>query len=87
MTIKEILKGKDCEFVEVRKIYEGDGLREDVFTGAFKVVGGEIIPLDHDTYSLAEEYDGYTFWGDGDGKTFNDVNIRLTVWKTEHTNH
>ena len=87
VSLREIVRNRNVEFVEERKIYvDGNGMREDVFSGAFRVDDNTIIPLDSDTYSFDETYDGYVWWSDGSGMDFNGENINLTVYKVIHTN-
>lgn len=62
-TLGEIVKGKNYDYVDYRirlnkktypKLSPKYWFKEGVFAGAFKVVNGEIVPLDYDTYSLKE---------------------------------
>ena len=62
-TIEEIISGKNYDYVDYRirlnknnypKLSPKYWFKEGVFAGAFKVVNGEIVPLDYDTYSSKE---------------------------------
>lgn len=62
-TIGEIIKGKNYDYVDYRiRLNEKDypklspkyWFKDGIFAGAFKVVNGEIVSLDHDSYSLKE---------------------------------
>ena len=81
MTLRDALGTLDCEFIEYRTIYAWDDKREDVFTGACACIDGNLSPLDGGSYSLDDEIDGYTWWRYGEGISFNDVKVVLTVWK------
>lgn len=63
-TIGDIIKGKNYDYVSYRVCFEKEGYEgilpdyyftEGMFTGAFAVNNGEIIPLDGDTYYKTEE--------------------------------
>lgn len=59
MTIAELIKNKDYDYVSYRIVLP-DG--EDTFAGCFRTKKGEIISLDGDIYSADEEVIRYEEW-------------------------
>ena len=59
MTIGDLIKNKNYDYVEYRLIIPGD---RDIFSGCFKSENGEIVPLDGDSYSKNEEVLRYEEW-------------------------
>ena len=72
MTIGELIKNKDYDYVSYRLTLR-DG--SDTFAGCFASKGGEIIPLDGDIYDKDEEVLSYEEWS----KPEDDINNGLTV--------
>lgn len=72
MTIGELIKNKDYDYVSYRLTLR-DG--SDTFAGCFASKDGEIIPLDGDIYSSNEEVLNYEEWS----KPEDDINNGLTV--------
>ena len=59
MTIGDLIKNKDYDCISYRlTLPDGD----DIFAGCFASKGGEIIPLDGDTYDKDEEVLSYEEW-------------------------
>ena len=59
MTIGELIKNKDYDYVSYRLTLRDGG---DTFAGCFVSKGGEIIPLDGDIYDKDEEVLSYEEW-------------------------
>lgn len=60
MTIRELIKNKDYDFIELR-IIEPE-LHNSVFVGTAKSENGELISLDGDTYRKDVEILAYEEW-------------------------
>lgn len=72
MTIGDLIKNKDYDCVSYRlALRDGD----DTFAGCFASKGGEIIPLDGDTYDKDEEVLSYEEWS----KPEDNIQNGLTV--------
>ncbi len=54
-TIGELIRDKDYDYISYRLMIPGYYDDESIFVGCFSSKNGEIIPLDHDTYSECEE--------------------------------
>ena len=76
MKLKDILNYYNTNFsyIEFRCLYKIKGKIYDDFFGACKYINGELIPLDHDHYSLEDKYDKWETW-EKDGEQY------LTVWE------
>ena len=59
MTIGDLIKNKDYDYVEYRLTTPNGS---DIFAGCFKSENGEIIPLDGDSYSKNEDVLNYEEW-------------------------
>lgn len=60
MTIGELIKDKDYDFIELR-IYDSK-LHRNVFIGSAKSENGDLISLDGDTYRKESEILEYEEW-------------------------
>lgn len=60
MTIGELIKDKDYDFIELR-IYDSK-LHRNVFVGSTKSENGDLISLDGDTYRKESEVLDYEEW-------------------------
>lgn len=60
MTIGELIKDKDYDFIELR-IYDSK-LHRSVFVGSAKSENGDLISLDGDTYRKESEVLDYEEW-------------------------
>ena len=71
MTIGDLIKNKDYDYVSYRLTLDGD----DTFAGCFASKGGEIIPLDGDIYDNDEEVISYEEWSSPE----DDIQNGLTI--------
>ena len=55
MTIGDLIKNKDYDYISYRMIIPVVNDGESIFAGCFKSEGGKIISLDGDSYSEDEE--------------------------------
>lgn len=55
MTIGDLIKDKDYDYISYRMIIPGVNNGNSIFAGCFKSENGKIISLDGDTYSEDEE--------------------------------
>ena len=62
MTVKELIKNKDYDYISWRITPPKYWDEEDIFIGACKSKKGELIPLDHDSYSENEVVVRYEEW-------------------------
>lgn len=60
MTIGELIKDKDYDFIELR-IYDSK-LHRSVFIGSAKSINGNLLSLDGDTYCKESEVLDYEEW-------------------------
>ena len=60
MTIGELIKDKDYDFIELR-IYDSK-LHRSVFIGSAKSINGDLLSLDGDTYCKESEVLEYEEW-------------------------
>lgn len=60
MTIRELIKDKDYDFIELRVIEPE--LHNSVFVGTAKSENGELIPLDGDIYRKDVEIIAFEEW-------------------------
>lgn len=85
-TIGDIIKGKNYDYVSYRMRFDkekyknrlsDDYFEEGIFAGAFKVEGGEIIPLDGDIYYETEDVLESEEWErlTDEGETVNGLTI------------
>ena len=65
MTIGELIKDKDYDYVEYRITLPEKVGGGDTFFGSFKVKKGKIIPNDGDCYNPDEEVVSYEEWSSG----------------------
>ena len=72
MTIGELIKNKDYDYVSYRLTPRDGG---DKFAGCFASQGGKIIPLDGDIYDNDEEVISYEEWS----QLEDDIKNGLTV--------
>ena len=72
MTIGDLIKNKDYDFVSYRLKIRED---LDIFAGAFRSKNGEIIAIDADRYDKDEEVSSYEEWSDDE----IGINSGLTV--------
>lgn len=68
MTIKDLIKQKDYDYIELRELLPEEGSNVQIFIGACKSVGGELISLDGDYYSRQVNIVSYEEWSTGDIK-------------------
>lgn len=87
ISLREIiakLGNKSYPYIEVRcKWTKHDGTRCDEFWGScsYNNETGELIPLDHDSYSLDDLYNEWEEWQDLEEKYFDNRQICLTIWE------
>lgn len=82
MKLRDIIEGKDYDFIEVRAICtDGKGARDDVYLGWCASQGGVLVCAEGEDYTPEDEFAGFTEWNEGAGIAFNGVNINATVWK------
>ena len=62
MTVKDLIKNKDYDYISWRITAPDWWGEPDMFFGACKSKNGELIPFDHDTYSEDEEVVRYEEW-------------------------
>lgn len=62
MTIGDLIKNKDYDYINYYLIIPDVNDGEPVFAGIFKSEGGKIISLDGDSYSEDEEVVEYEEW-------------------------
>ena len=62
MTIGELIKDKDYDFIELR-VFDPE-LHKSVFVGSAKSENGDLISLDGDTYRKESEVLEYDEWSD-----------------------
>ena len=62
MTVKELIKNKDYDYISWRTTPPKYWDEEDIFIGACKSKNGELIPLDQDYYSEDEVIVRYEEW-------------------------
>lgn len=72
MTIGELIKNKDYDYVSYRLTLR-DG--SDTFAGCFASKGGEIIPLDEDIYDKDEEVLCYEEWSSPEDNVQNGLTV------------
>lgn len=71
--------GADNCYIECRCKWTENGNEYDEFFGGFKYINGELIPLDHDSYSLDDLYNEWEYHK----VTMEDSDLTgvLTVWE------
>lgn len=62
MTVKDLIKNKDYDYISWRVVAPDWFDESDVFIGACKSINGELIPLDGDSYSEHEEVIQFEEW-------------------------
>ena len=62
MTIKDLIKNKDYDYISWRRISPEDIDGDDIFFGATKSENGKLISLDGDYYSENTEIISYEEW-------------------------
>ena len=80
MIIRELIKDKDYEYICIRmKVPERWGwcYTKDIFIGACKSVGGELIALDGDSYDPDEEVLEWEEWSNDEYGIINGLTIVL----------
>lgn len=80
MTIRELIKEKDYEYISIRmKVPERWDwcYVKDIFIGCCKSVGGELIPLDGDSYDPGEDVIEYEEWSNDEYGIINGLTIVL----------
>ena len=60
MTIEELIKNKDYDFIELR-VFDPE-LHKSVFIGSAKSINGDLLSLDGDTYRKESEILEYDEW-------------------------
>lgn len=75
MTIEDLIKNKDYDYVEVRLFISED---DDIFAGSFSSKDGEIISLDGDMYSKNKEVIRYEEWNNPEEGIQNGLTIVVT---------
>lgn len=76
MTIGDLIKNKDYDYIELRMIIpELKPEYEDIFFGVCRSENGELISLDRDTYSENEEVIRWEEWSNPE----KDIKNGLTV--------
>ena len=78
MTVSDLIKNKDCDYIEWRVTSPYDN--SDMFFGATKSKHGKLIPLDYDNYHEETEIISYEEWSDLDKGIINGLTI---VYKGE----
>lgn len=81
MTLREIIKDKEYDIIEVRNIGEIDGKPIDTLFGYCRYHKGQLIPMDGDSYSLDMEVEKYEEWEDTDKNAETNYGTILTVWE------
>lgn len=67
MTIGDLIKNKDYDYVEYRiSLPEVMAKEDSIFAGAFSVKAGKIISKDGDSYTPDEEVLNYEEWSEED---------------------
>lgn len=59
MTIRDLIKNKDYDYIEYRIMLPNGN---DIFVGCFSLKSGEFISLDGDNYNKDEEILSYREW-------------------------
>lgn len=62
MTIGDLIKNKDYDYIEYRCTAPPDYAEHDIFCGICKSENGKLIALDYDTYCEGEEVLRYEEW-------------------------
>lgn len=78
MTVADIIKNKDYDYIEWRVIFPYDD--SDMFFGATQSKDGKLIPLDYDSYYEETEIISYEEWSELDKGIKNGLTI---VYKGE----
>lgn len=68
MTVYDLIKDKDYDYISWRVTSPPDWDEPDMFFGACKSVNGKLIPLDGDTYSGHEVVVRYEEWSNDEVK-------------------
>ena len=68
MTVKDLIKKKDYDYISWRLEPPEDWIEEDIFAGACKSKDGKLISIDGDSYSENEVVVRYEEWTDNDFK-------------------
>lgn len=55
MTIKEIIKNENYDYIDIRITLPKGWKEESIFAGCCKSENGKLIPLDGDTYDVNQE--------------------------------
>lgn len=66
MTIGDLIKNKDYDYISYRVTAPKNVDADDIFFGMCKSRNGELIPLDGDTYSESEEVIRWEEWSTED---------------------
>lgn len=75
MTIGDLIKDKDYDYIEYRLTLPEDCGGGDTFFGAARSENGKLIPLDYDTYRENEEVIRWEEWSNPE----QDIKNGLTV--------
>lgn len=73
MTIKDLIEKKDYDYIELRESLPEEGSNVQIFIGACKSVGGELISLDGNYYSRQIDIIDYNEW------STNEIKNGLTI--------
>ena len=68
MTVYDLIKNKDYDYISWRVTLPSDWPEPDIFFGACKSVNGKLIPLDGDIYSGHEVVVRYEEWSNDEVK-------------------
>lgn len=68
MTVKDLIKNKDYDYISWRMNAPEDWIEEDILVGACKSKNGKLISIDGDSYSENEVIVRYEEWSDDDFK-------------------
>ena len=73
MTVSDLIKNKDYDYIEWRVTSPYDN--SDMFFGATKSKNGKLIPLDYDNYYAETEIISYEEWSNLDKEIKNGLTI------------
>ena len=82
MTIRELIKDKDYEYISVRMPVPkkwGWCYTKDIFIGACESVGGELISLDGDSYDPDEEVLEWEEWTNDEYEIRSGLTVVINV--------
>ena len=75
MTIKDLIRNKDYDYVSYRLTVPSNSEYDDIFAGCFRSENGEIHSLDGDSYNELEEVLFYEEWTSPEDNVKNGLTI------------